>query len=105
LTRSNALGHAEPWPCHSLYQLSRRLLGLVLGRETKAFSKDAEILVLRDQLAVLRRQVGRPRSSWSDRALIALFAGFVPRERWRSFLVTPQTVLRWHRRLVRRRWT
>jgi transposase len=68
-------------------------------------SKDAEILVLRHQLAVLRRQVGQPRFSWSERALIALLASLVPRERWRSFPVTPQTVLDWHRRLVRRRRT
>jgi putative transposase len=88
-----------------LYQLVQRLLGLVRDHRRDALSKDAEILVLRHQLAVLRRQVGRPRFSWSDRALIALLASFVPRERWRSFLVTPQTVLDWHRRLVRRRWT
>jgi len=88
-----------------LYQLVQRLLGLVRDHRRDALSKDAEILVLRHQLAVLRRQVGRPRFSWSDRALIALLASFVPRERWRSFLVTPQTVLDWHRRLVRRHWT
>ena len=69
------------------------------------FAKDAEILVLRHQLAVLRRQVTRPRFTWSDRALIALLAGLVPRERWSAFLVTPKTILDWHRRLVRRRWT
>jgi transposase len=68
-------------------------------------AKDAEILVLRHQLAVLRRQVTRPRFTWSDRALVALLAGLVPRELWGSFLVTPQTVLGWHRSLVRRRWT
>lgn len=87
-----------------LYQLVRRLLGLVRDNRSDAFSKDAELLVLRHQLAVLRRQVGRPRFNWSDRALIALLTRFVPRERWRSFLVTPQTVLDWHRRLVRRHW-
>jgi transposase len=88
-----------------LYQLLRRVLGLVRAHRTDAFSKEAEILVLRHQLAVLRRQVGRPRFSWSDRALVALLASLVPRERWRSFLLTPQTVLEWHRRLVRRHWT
>jgi hypothetical protein len=88
-----------------LYQFLCRMLGLVRARRRDAFGKDAEILVLRHQLAVLRRLVGRPRFSWSDRALIALLASFVPRERWHSFLVTPQTVLDWHRRLVRQRWT
>ena len=88
-----------------LYQLLGRLLGLVRAHRTDAFSKEAEILVLRHQLAVLRREVVRPRFSCSDRALVALLAGPVPRERWRSFLVSPQTVLDWHRRLVRRHWT
>ena len=53
----------------------------------------------------LRRQVTRPRFTWSDRALVALLARLVPRELWGSFLVTPQTILGWHRSLVRRRWT
>jgi len=70
-----------------------------------AAATDAEILVLRHQLAVLRRQVARPRFTWSDRALIASSARPAPRERWASFLVTPETILRWHRALVRRHWT
>jgi hypothetical protein len=70
-----------------------------------AVAKEAEILMLRHQLAVLRRQVARPRFTWSDRALVALLAGLVPRERWRSFLVTPQTIVSWHRSLLRGRWT
>jgi hypothetical protein len=71
----------------------------------KAFAKDVEIVVLRHQLSVLRRQVKKPRLTWSDRALIALFSHLVPRERWSSLFVTPATILDWHRRLVRRRWT
>jgi transposase InsO family protein len=70
-----------------------------------AAAKDAEILVLRHQIAVLRRQVARPRFTWSDRAFVGLLASLVPRERWGSFLVTPQTILGWHRSLVRKRWT
>ena len=70
-----------------------------------AVAKEAEILVLRHQLAVLRRQVARPHFRWSDRAVIAALARLVPRERWAAFLVTPETILRWHRALVRRRWT
>ncbi len=90
---------------HELYQLLRRLLGLVRAHRTDVLSNEAEILVLRHQLAVLRHPVVRPRFSWSDRALVALLANLVPRQRWSSFLVTPQTVLDWHRRLVRRQWT
>jgi transposase InsO family protein len=71
----------------------------------EALAKDMEILVLRHQLSVLRRQVGRPRLTWSDRALIALCSHLVPRERWSSFLVTPATILDWHPRLVRKHWT
>ncbi len=66
-------------------------------------AKDAEILVLRHQLAVFRRQVARPRLTWSDRALIGVLARLIPRERWTFFLVT--TILRWHRTFVRRDWT
>ena len=94
-----------PMALSFLYQLVRRLLTTLRVHRMDAFSKDAEILVLRHQLAVLRRQVGRPRFSWSDRALTALIARFVQRERRHAFLVTPPTVLDWHRHLVRRHWT
>ena len=88
-----------------LYRLVRRVVELVRIHRMDAVAKDAEILALRQPLAVLRRHVARPRFSWSDRALIAALATLVPRERWAAFLVTPQTILRWHRALVRRRWT
>ncbi|MDA8040776.1 MAG: integrase core domain-containing protein [Actinomycetota bacterium] len=88
-----------------LYSVVRRVGELLRIHRMDAAAKDAEILVLRRQLAVLRRQVARPRFSWSDRALIATLARLVPRERWAAFLVTPETILRWHRALVRRRWT
>jgi len=88
-----------------LYRLVRRVVELLGILRMDDAAKDAEILVLRHQLAVLRRQVGRPRFTWSDRAVIAALAKLVSRERWAAFLVTPETILRWHRTLVRRRWT
>jgi transposase len=69
-------------------------------------TKDLEILVLRQQLQVLRRKVGHPRFTALDRVLLAAAGRTLPRQRWPSlFLVTPQTLLRWHRELVRRKWT
>jgi putative transposase len=61
--------------------------------------------VLRHQLAVLRRGAKRPRLNRLDRVFMAAASRLLPRERWSSFLVTPQTLLRWHRELVRRKWT
>jgi putative transposase len=68
-------------------------------------AKDLEILVLRHQLTVLRRQVPRPRLEPTDRALLAAISRVLPRARWSCFLVTPETLLRWHRRLVAGAWT
>src|SRR6266536_5451832 len=69
-------------------------------------AKDLEILILRHQLRVLRRKTGRPRFTAGDRVLLAAASRVLPGERWAStFLVTPQTLLRWHRTLVRRKWT
>ena len=64
-----------------------------------------EIAVLRHQLAVLRRQIPRPRYTPTDRLVLAVLAKLLPRERWAVFLVTPATLLRWHRELIARRWT
>ena len=68
-------------------------------------AKDLEILVLRHQLAVLRRQVSRPRLQPADRALLAALSQALPRFRWSCFFVPPDTLLRWHRRLVAGAWT
>jgi hypothetical protein len=82
----------------------RRVLRLVgLGQAPAA--ADVEIAVLRHQLMVLRRQVARPRFMPADRLVLATLARLLPRERWPAFLVTPATLLRWHRELVARRWT
>ena len=69
--------------------------------------KTAEILILRHQLAVLqRRQPRRPKLNWADRALLAALLGVIPKARRQGLrlLVTPDTILRWHRDIVRRRW-
>jgi len=86
------------------FLIVRRVLGLV-GLGPDADAKDVEIAVLRHQLVVLRRQVARPRYTPADRMLLATMARLLPRERWPLFLVTSSTLLRWHRELVRRRWT
>jgi transposase len=88
-----------------LYRVVRRAIELVRLRVGDSFAKEAEILVLAHQLAVLRRQVKRPRFTWTDRALIVLLSHLIPRDRWRSFLISPKTILDWHRCLVKRRWT
>jgi hypothetical protein len=68
-------------------------------------AKDLEILVLRHQLTVLRRQTARPRLEPADRALLAAISRVLPRSRWSCFFVRPETLLGWHRRLVAGAWT
>jgi hypothetical protein len=77
----------------------RRILGVV-GGGTTLDAKDVEIAVLRHQLAVLRRQVARPRYAPGDRMVLAVLAKLLPRDRWNVFLVTPSTLVRWHRELI-----
>jgi len=88
--------------CYVLFQ--RVLQLIVLGFRSRS-GKDVEILVLRHELAILRRQAGRVRFTSADRVFLAAASRLVPRAVWASFLVTPATLLEWHRRLIARRWT
>jgi putative transposase len=75
----------------------------ILARDDAA--KTAEILLLRHENAILRRQVKRPRRTWADRALITALAGLMPKARRAHLFITPTTLMRWHRALVKRYWT
>jgi putative transposase len=86
------------------FMVVRQVLSLI-GLSTSPDGKDVEIAVLRHQLAVLSRQVARPRYTPADRMVLATLAKPLPRDRWPIFLVTPSTLLRWHRELIRQRWT
>ncbi len=88
-----------------VYLLVRRLLGCLMVLTRHQLSKDAELLVLRHEIAVLRRQIGRVRYQPGDRLWLAALSRLVPRRRQGEvFMVTPATLLTWHRRLVTRRW-
>jgi putative transposase len=89
-----------------IYLVVRRLLDVLVVVMRSDASKDAEVLVLRHENAVLRRQVGRLRYEPIDRAWLTALSWLVPRARWgQVFSVTPATMLRWHRKLVARAWT
>ena len=83
-----------------LYLVFVRLTGWMALLARSAASKDAELLVLRQEVAVLRRQNPKPKLDWADRMVIAALARLLPRPLRMSRLVTPDTLLRWHRRLV-----
>jgi len=116
--------NAEPWsltssdcwpgaPRHDLrrvaaapiYLIFQHILGLVMLLGRTSSTKDIELLVLRHEVAVLRRSNPRPRLGWADRAVFAALVRRLPRTLRCHRLVTPNTILRWHRRLVRRKWT
>jgi putative transposase len=82
-----------------------RLLQLLSLRFRSTEFKELEIVMLRHELAVLRRQAARPAFRSSDRLFLAAASRLLPRVTWSSFLVTPTTLLRWHRRLVANHWT
>jgi putative transposase len=88
-----------------LYLVVRRLLRLLTPGDEIVRSAEVEVLILRHELKVLRRGGRRPAYRRRDRVLLAACSRLLPRASWRAFIVTPQTLVRWHRELVRRKWT
>jgi putative transposase len=88
-----------------LYLMFCKMMGWLALLARRSAAKDAELLMLRHEVTVLRRQVARPRVDWADRAVLAGLARLLPRPSWHGLFVRPATLLRWHRELVRRRWT
>jgi putative transposase len=89
----------------ALYMVICRLLELIVLVARGDRAKELEILVLRHELSILRRQARQPQFEVHDRVLLAAFSRMLPRRSWNAFLVRPETLLHWHRRLVARRWT
>jgi putative transposase len=83
-----------------VYLLLRQVLQMLTQLSRDDGATDVEILVLRHQAAVLRRQVTRPKLEPADRVVLAALSRLLPRARWPIFFITPATLLRWHRQLI-----
>src|SRR5665213_736739 len=88
-----------------VYAVVGRLLSLIVLRGRGDASKDVELVLLRHEISVLRRQLPRPRLEPADRLIMAAFARRLPRSLWKFQIVSPSTLLRWHRELLARKWT
>jgi putative transposase len=88
-----------------VYVVACRLFALVLLLARSDRSKELELLVLRHELSILRRRARRPPLTESDRLILTVLSRVMLRRSWQAFLFTPETLLRWHRRIVARRWT
>ncbi len=97
-------GDSVPSPA-MLYTLFYAIIRRVLRLSGISSEAETEVLVLRHELAVLRRQIKRPKLRRRDKLLLSAMSRMLPRERWGAFIVTPATLVRWHRELVRRKWT
>ena len=102
-----ARAHSVPVLLRFAYMAALRIFGWLALLARSDHAKDAEILLLRHQVAVLQRQVKSPRLSWADRAVLAALARLLPGAQLRQLrlIVSPRTLLRWHASLVQRRWT
>ena len=85
--------------------LVRRVLQVAVWRRRSEAVQALEVVVLRHELAILRRQTKRPTLTMVDRLFLAASSRLLPRKAWSAFIITPQTLLGWHRRLVTKRWT
>ena len=103
--RARRLGMIADVSLRLLYLIFRHVLGLLLLMGRTSSTKDLELLVLRHEVAVLRRTNPTPRLGWADRAVFATLIRRLPTRLRGHRLVTPSTILRWHRQLVARRWT